>query len=755
MGASEFSCMNFFLMRHHIFSFVFGGTLCTVGSFSAFAQEADSSKIPQKIPRALQTVEVRSLRASTLSPFSKTDLTQNDIASQNLGQDLPVLLQMTPSAVVNSDAGAGVGYTGLRIRGTDGTRINVTLNGVPVNDAESQGTFFVNLPDLASSTSSIQLQRGVGSSTNGSGAFGATMSISNMMQSDTAYASLNASMGSFNAQKYTLRAGTGLLPGGWQFDVRLSKLSSDGYIQRSASDLKAGQFIAGWQINPQTRFRFQILSGKEKTGQAWNGVSQDSLNTNRRYNELGQKADGSFYDNQTDNYMQTYYQAFLDHDFGKYWSGSIGAFITRGKGYYEEYRTGQKFNDYGLNDFITTAGDTFTKTDMVRQLWLDNYFYGGLYGMQYARKNWKINFGGSVAQYSGLHYGFVKWASLGVPADYSWYRNDAMKNDFNQYLKAEYHAGKNLTLYGDLQVRAVSYFMNGFRKNPGLTPSVNYTFFNPKAGAVYLLENKERNVQRIYASLAVANKEPNRDDFEASPSKLPKPERMLNIEAGYEIRRARWTLLANYYLMSYKDQLVLNGQINDVGAYTRVNVDKSHRMGIELSGRFKATKWLNIDANVTLADNRIKAFDEYVDDYDNGTQSVIRHNNTNIAFSPSFIGAAGISVTPFHHFRYASLRNIEVGLSVKSVSRQYLDNTSNKDRSINGYSLFDLRASYSVAIGEKTRLSVRAGIYNLLNKKYESNGYTYAYISGGSMYTANYFYPQAGTNVLLGLGLDF
>lgn len=732
-----------------------GGTLTALCTLPALAQETDSIKIPPKVPRELQTIEVRSLRASSLSPFSKSELTQKDIAAQNLGQDLPVLLQMTPSAVVSSDAGAGVGYTGLRIRGTDGTRINVTLNGVPVNDAESQGTFFVNLPDLASSTSSIQLQRGVGSSTNGAGAFGATMSISNMQQSDTAYASLNASAGSFNTQKYTLRAGTGILPGGWQFDVRLSKISSDGYIQRSASDLKSGQLIAGWQINPQTRFRFQVLSGKEKTGQAWNGVAQDSLISNRRYNELGQKADGSFYNNQTDNYMQTYYQAFLDHDFGKSWSGSIGTFLTRGKGYYEEYRTGQRFSDYGLNDFITNAGDTFQKTDMIRQLWLDNYFYGGLYGLQYARKNWKVNFGGSVAQYSGLHYGFVKWASLGIPADYSWYRNDAMKNDFNQYLKAEYHASSKLTLYGDLQVRAVSYFMNGFRKNPVLRPSVNYTFFNPKAGAVYLLENKDQKIQRLYGSIAVANKEPNRDDFEASPKQLPKPERMLNIEAGYEIRRAKWTILANYYLMSYKDQLVLNGQINDVGAYTRVNVDKSYRMGFELSGRVKASKWLSLEANTSLADNRIKSFNEYVDDYDNGGQAVIRHNNTHIAFSPAFIAAAGISITPFHHFRFASLRNLEFGLWNKSVSRQYLDNTSDKNRSINGYTLFDLRASYSVILGERTRLSVRAGIYNLLNKKYENNGYTYAYISGATTYTSNYFYPQAGTNFLLGIGLDF
>ncbi|MGC4058685.1 MAG: TonB-dependent receptor [Chitinophagaceae bacterium] len=728
--------------------------LTGISSLTALAQEPDSEKITPKIPHQLQEVEVKNIRVSAISPFSKTDISREDLEKQNLGQDLPVMLQMTQSAVSSSDAGAGVGYTGLRVRGTDGTRINVTLNGVPVNDAESQGTFFVNLPDLASTTSSIQLQRGVGSSTNGGAAFGATMSISNMAQSDTAYASLNASAGSFNTQKYTLKAGTGLLSSGWQFDVRLSKLSSDGYVQRSASDLKSGQFIAGWQISPETKFRFQVLSGKEKTGQAWNGVSQDSLSVNRRYNELGMKSDGSFYNNQTDNYMQTYYQAFLDHNFGKSWSGTVGLFLTRGKGYYEEYKLGQSYSDYGLPNFTTPAGDTITSTDLIRQLWLDNYFYGGLYGLQYAKGRWKVNLGGAVSQYTGLHYGYVKWAQAGVPSDYQWYRNDAMKNDYNQYLKAEFTPAKGLTLYGDMQVRGVTYFMNGFRKNDALHPSVNYLFFNPKFGASYLLENKNRKLQRLYASVASASKEPNRDDFEASPAQLPKPERLLNVEAGYEIKRSKWSFLANYYLMSYKNQLVLNGQINDVGAYTRVNVGKSYRTGIELSGAVRPAKWIQIDANATLASNKIRAFDEYVDNYDNGNQDVIHHTQTDIAFSPSFISAAGITVIPFLHFRYASLRNLDLGLWNKTVSRQYLDNTSDKSRSIDGYSLLDLRINYHVDLGH-TKLHIRAGIYNLLNRKYQNNGYTYAYISGGSTYTSNYYFPQAGTNFLAGLGLDF
>lgn len=726
-----------------------------LSAFTVNAHQEDSTEIPLKIPQQLQSVEVRSLRAGARSPFSKTDLDVKELEVQNLGQDLPVLLQMTPSAVSSSDAGAGVGYTGLRVRGTDGTRINVTLNGVPVNDAESQGTFFVNLPDLASSTSSIQLQRGVGSSTNGTAAFGATLSISNMEQRSKAGAELNISAGSFNTQKYTLRAGTGLLSNGWQFDVRLSKLSSDGYILRSASDLKAAQVIASWQISERTKFRFQVLSGAEKTGQAWNGVSQDSLKTNRRYNELGKKADGSFYDNQTDNYTQTYYQAFLDHNFSKNWTGNIGAFLTRGKGYYEEYRLSEKFKSYGLSDFTTAAGDTFTKADMARQLWLDNYFYGGLYGLQYTQNKIRINIGGSVAQYTGLHYGIVKYAQYGVPADYNWYRNDAMKNDFNQFVKVQYNASKQLSVFADAQLRIASYFMNGFRKNPSLKPSADYTFFNPKAGANYMLRDERNNQQRIYASIAVAHKEPNRDDFEASPVALPKPEQLINVEAGYEITKKKWTALANFYLMNYKDQLVLNGRINDVGAYTRVNVDKSYRAGLELVASGQVAKWWTISGNMTFSQNKIKNFTEYIDDYDNGGQKAIQHSNTDIAFSPDFIAAADFGFKPFVGMRYKIIQALELNVIGKHVGRQYLDNTSDKARSITDYTLFDLRARYVWTIQPHNELIFTFAVYNMLNRQYESNGYNYSYISDKTTAISNYYFPQAGRYFLAGVGFRF
>lgn len=732
---------------------IFGLICSLLGTAQVSAQEIDSTEIPLKITQELRPIEVRFLRVESKSPFSKTDISKESIEQQNLGQDLPVLLQMTPSAVSSSDAGAGVGYTNLRIRGTDGTRINVTLNGIPVNDAESQGTFFVNLPDLASSTNSIQLQRGVGSSTNGSGSFGATMSISNMEQMEKAGASINMSAGSFNTQKYTLKAGTGLLNNGWQFDVRLSKITSEGYIQRSASDLKSLQVIGSWQIRPQTRFRFQILNGQEKTGQAWNGVAQDSLQTNRRYNELGRKTNGSFYDNQTDNYGQTYYQAFLDHTFNKYWTGQVGLFLTRGKGYYEEYKSGESFGSYGLNDFITPSGDTFSSTDMIRQLWLDNYFYGGIYGIQYQKNKWLVNIGGAVSQYSGLHYGIIKWADYGIPDNYSWYRNDAMKNDFNQFVKMQYKANQKLTLYGDAQVRIVSYFMNGFRKNPALRPAVTYTFFNPKAGFNYMLQDAYQHKSRIYASLAMAQKEPNRNDFEASPNQLPQPEKLLNLEAGYEIERKNWSATANVYWMNYKDQLVLNGQVNDVGAYTRVNVDKSYRLGLEMIAQAKVFSWFHISGNISFSDNKIKNFTEYIDDYDNGTQIAIGHKNADIAFSPNVIAALDLGFKPFHNKMISCFKNMEFHLLSKHVGKQYLDNTSDERRSIASYTLFDFRLNYSWHFKNDNEVNLILGIYNLLNTRYENNGYNFNYIYGGQLSVNNYYYPQAGTNFLVGVGM--
>lgn len=723
-----------------------------LSALSAAAQSPDTTQTIKN--QQLQPVEVRSLRASSNAPFAKTEIAGKQLQQNNLGTDLPFLLQFTPSAVVTSDAGAGVGYTGLRIRGTDGTRINVTLNGIPVNDAESQGAFFVDLPDLASSASSIQIQRGVGTSTNGAGSFGGSISISNLEQMKNAGAEGSFSIGSFNTQKYTVRAGTGLLQNGWQFDVRLSKISSDGYIQRSASDLRSLQLLAKWNVSESSTLRFMLLTGKEKTGQAWNGVPQDSLQINRTYNELGLKSDGTYYNDQSDNYKQDYYQLFFDHKFSKHLTGNIAAFLTRGKGYYQEYKTGASFSDYGLPAFISGI-DTLTNTDLIRQLWLDNYYYGSVFSLLYEKNKTQVSFGGGYTRYDGRHYGFVKWAEYNVPNDYQWYLLDAHKQDLNVYLKGQQQFA-NLILFADLQWRNVHHDINGFRDNPALTPSVTYNFFNPKIGLTYLLKESNLEKQKVYASFAVANKEPNRDDFEAAINALPKAERLYDVEAGYDIHKIKWSAGVNFYYMDYKDQLVVTGKINDVGAYTRTNVPQSHRAGVELMAGAKPFSWLAINANATVSENKIKGFTEYIDKSDDTLsypQETKSYGSTDIAFSPNVTGAVGITISPFRRLSHGQTVSFEI--LNKYVGKQYLDNTSNDNRAIDPYDLTDVRIHYSLNLKPFKEVSATLALNNVFNKMYSSNGYTFSYIYDNTLTTQNYYFPQAGFNWLLGLNLKW
>lgn len=732
--------------------------IIALGTATAAHAQSDSTEAAQRSllqPQYLQPVEIRSLRAGSNSPFAKTELNKKDIEKANLGQDLPYLLQYTPSSVVTSEAGAGVGYTGIRVRGTDGTRINVTLNGIPVNDAESQGTFFVNFGDLASSTGSIQLQRGVGTSTNGAGAFGATMSISNMEQMEKAGTEIINSYGSFDTWRHTVKAGTGLLKNGLQFDVRMSQINSRGYIDRSNSDLKSMQFLAGWKASDKTQLRFMLMTGKERTKQAWNGVPEDSLETNRTYNELGMRADGSFYNNQTDNYQQDYYQFFVDHKFSKYLTGHVAAFMTRGKGYYQEYKLGQAYADYGLQDNIRN-NDTLTSTDIIRQLWLDNYYYGSVFSLIYEKNKTQLTFGGGWNQYTGEHYGDVIWAlDGGVPDNHRWYDLDAQKNDLNLYAKIEQKAGEKLMLFGDVQYRNVAYNIYGFRDNPAIEAIPVYNFINPKAGVTYFIANNNSKIEKLYASVAVANKEPNRNDFEASPINQPQHEQLYDAEVGYDRTVSNLHINANYFYMHYRNQLVLTGQINDVGAYTRTNVPVSYRTGIELQAAYVPNYWLKVFGNATYSQNKIQDFTEYIDNYDNptGAQDMVAHGTTDIAFSPNLIGAAGITLSPFRYMNKEQM--LEFDLLGKYVGQQYLDNTSDANRSIDPYGLCDIRIRYSIKTKPFKELGLNLMLNNVLNQQYVSNGYTFSYIAGGQLSTVNYYYPQAGFNFLLGVTMKW
>lgn len=682
----------------------------------------------------MSPVEVKAVRVADDAPFTKTNLSKKEIAKNNIGQDVPFLLNQTPSVVINSDAGNGVGYTAIRIRGTDPTRINVTLNGIPYNDAESQGTYFVDLPDFSSSVSTIQIQRGVGTSSNGAGAFGASINFSTNETNKESYAEFNNSFGSFNTWKNTFKAGTGLLADHFTADIRLSRISSDGFIDRASSNLKSFYFSTAYLAN-KSSLRLNIFSGKEKTYQAWYGITETDLaEGNRTINYAGMEKPGSPYNNETDNYWQDHYQLFFDHKFSEKLSFNTAVFLIKGKGYYEEYRADQSYADYGLSN----PGNS----DFVRQLWLNNDFYGNIFSLQYNGKSSHAMLGGGYNRYDGNHNGILKWASNGLPEpDYKWYDLDALKTDFNIYLKEQRKFATNWNYFYDLQYRHVKYNIDGFEHNPGLLVRNNYDFFNPKTGISYI-----RNGIKSYLSYSVAHKEPNRDDFEAGMTQQPKPETLHDVELGIEKSMTRFSWSGTLYYMNYKDQLVLTGKINDVGAYTRTNIPKSYRMGVEFQGGVNVVTWMNINANLTLSRNKVIDFTEYVDDYDLGTQKTNQYHKTNIAFSPNTVGAATINFLP--------CGNLELSLLGKYVDKQYLDNTQNENRKLNPFYTQDVRAIYTfkslkIGTGQLKELSIAGQVNNIFNKKYEPNGYTYSYISGNQLVTSNYYFPMAGTNFMI------
>ncbi len=687
----------------------------------------------------LEPVEVRATRAAATAPFAKTNLSKKDIERQNLGQDLPFLLNQTPSVVANSDAGNGVGYTGIRIRGTDATRINITLNGIPFNDPESGGSFFVNLPDFSSSVGSIQIQRGVGTSTNGAGAFGGTINMSTNEVNRLPYAEFNNSYGSFNSWKHTIKAGSGLSNDHFTTDIRLSKISSDGFIDRASSDLKSFYFSTAYIAN-KTTLRFNVFSGKEKTYQAWYGITEADLKNNRRVNYAGTAKPGTPYENETDNYNQDHFQFFFSQKLNEHLLLSNTVFLVKGKGYYEQYRADEKYSKYGLPSRIY-GSDTIKRSDFIRQLWLDNDFYGDVFSLQYAKNNSRIDLGGSVMKYDGKHFGEIIWASNGMDnPSFQWYQLPAEKTDMSIYGKWQQLLGKNWNLFTDLQFRRVDYDIKGFRDNPILQISNQYNFFNPKLGISY-----KKNNWMSYFSFSVANKEPNRDDFEAGMNQQPSPEKLYDWEAGMEYKTANASWAANLYYMNYKDQLVLTGMINDVGAYTRTNIPDSYRAGIELQGSYAFRSWLKASANLSFSKNRIRNFAEYIDDYDNGGQKTNVYTEVDIAYSPDIVGAATISLLP--------VKNMNLDLVSKYVGKQYLDNTGQDSRSLSSYYTQDVRLGYQFSKSWMKNMELVFQVYNLFDKKYEPNGYTFSYYYNNQLTTENYYFPMAGRNWMAGINI--
>ena len=684
----------------------------------------------------LTPVEVTSVKAADKDPFAKTNLSKEDISKKNIGQDLPFILNNTPSVTVNSDAGNGIGYTGIHIRGTDATRINVTLNGIPYNDQESLATYLVDLPDIASSSGSIQVQRGVGTSANGAGSFGGSINLSTNELNSKRSLELNSTAGSYESFKNTLIFNSGIFGKHFSVDARMSNIRTEGYIERAAVRLKS-YYLSTAYLNGNNTLRLNVFTGKEKTYQAWNGVPEAALDTNRRYNSAGTEKAGQPYSNQTDNYTQTHYQLFYNHQFSKNLRSNTAVFLTRGKGYYEEYKAGAALADYDLPDY-----GSITQTDLVRRLWLDNYFYGTVFSLQYDKKNTQLLFGGGLTRYDGKHYAEIVWAQepAAVPANYRYYDNMAHKNDLSAYIKWTQSLNKNFRTFIDVQERHIQYTINGFKDNPSLIVDKHFSFFDPKAGITY-----SKNNLKLYASYGRAAKEPNRDDFEASEAQQPRPEKLNDFEAGAEYKKGDLTAGTNLYYMKYRDQLVLTGKINDVGEYTRTNIPNSYRSGIELFADAKLCRSFSLAGNITFSKNKIKHFTEYIDNYDSGGQDVNQYNTTDISFSPNIISSLSVNIIP--------LKNILLTLTGKYVGDQYMDNTSNKSRMLHSYYTQDARAGYTWKGAKINEVNLFLQVNNIFSKLYEPNGYTYSYVYGGALTTENFYFPMAPVNFVLGVNI--
>jgi len=705
----------------------------------------------------LNMVQISTNRVEDDGVFASTTLDKADIEKDNLGQDLPYLLRWTPSAVVTSDAGTGIGYTGIRIRGTDATRVNVTINGVPLNDAESQGVFWVNMPDFGSSVDDVQIQRGVGTSTNGPGAFGGTVSLMTDKIHQNNYIHANATLGSFGTRKANFAMGTGLINNRFTIDGRYSVIKSDGFIDRGSADLRS-YYLSAARVTDRSSLQFVTFSGSEVTYQAWYGVPeakvkgdtegelahfewnqsflyptpQDSAN----YFENGRDYNFYQYENQVDDYNQSHYQLHHLLSLSDRFTMKTTGYYVKGKGFFEQYRYQDDFADYGIPS-VNANGDTVMSADtLVRRRWLDNDLFGGIFTAKYQAENTTVQLGAGVSRYIGDHFGRVIQAQGFEREDLNrrYYDDTGTKDDFNIYIKADHKMG-SLGLFADLQLRTVSHKILG--KTSDLIEvdiERDFSFFNPKFGASYQINDQ----QQVYGSVAVANREPDRNDILLVSETEAKPEQLIDFEAGYRYEGAKWKLDWNNYFMSYNDQLVLTGAVDDVGNARRINVEDSYRLGTEISLTGEVYKNVYWNINTTLSRNKIAAFEEKISDIS------IQHEDTDIAYSPSVVLGNALLYRPSSE--------LEIELSTKYVGQQFLDNTSNDNRKLDAYTYTNLRASYDLDIPSIDGVKLTLQVLNLFDSKYSTNGYTFSY-DAGEIITENYLFPQAGIHFMLGAQL--
>jgi len=729
-----------------------------LGARSDFGQDTLGNWVFQMQPYILLREEVVVTAGHVLpgTPVTSTRMDADELRKQNTGQDMPYVLQFQPSTLASSDAGAGIGYTNLRIRGSDMTRINVTLNGVPVNDAESHGLFWVNMPDLTSSLSSLQIQRGLGSSTNGSSAFGASIHLETHSETDSPGIGLRVGGGSFGTQIQSFSANTLSPSGAWSAQVRASRIHSDGYVDRSGSQLYSLAASLAYK-NRNTIHRWSVLSGREKTGQAWYGLAASEWKNNPRFNYAGMFTNDSgktaFYPNQTDNYRQDHWQYSIKHRRPSGWSIHNTFFYTRGYGYYEEYAVGQALADYGLPP-VRVGGDSLTllatHSDLIRQRWLDNHFVGQILQAQY--RGWTL--GAQVQRYTGWHFGRVQWTRVGALSlpEHEYYRNRAVKSEVSAFAKKQSPLSRDgrLQWHGDLQLRGIHYQLIGEGGDGHPRPIEKYfNFLNPKTGLHFQADERWSH----YAYLGLGHREPVRDDFTAAYGPTdsntilvsypyPRPERMANLELGSQYLGKRTRLVSNFFWMEYQNQLLLTGRINDVGAFTRINVPRSRRLGWEFQIEYDIHPQHRLQAQGTLSRNRVNRFAEYVNN-----QFVAERIGTPLALSPEqMLGAA---------WTWKPLRNLEVLWNLQWVGRQYLDNSGDRKRSLDPYSVHQLQIQWNGPMLWNRLLksqneSLQFRIVNLLNHRYAGHGYTYGYLNDiGVPVTDSYVFPQAPRYFLL------
>ena len=722
-----------------------------------FAQEADKlvDSTTQNLVK-LENVTISAIRAGINTPISFNNVEKEQIEIENIGKDLPMVLKNLPSVVTASDAGAGVGYTGIRIRGSDASRVNITINGFPFNDAESHGTYWVNLPDFVSSVEDIQVQRGVGTSTNGSGAFGASININTENPSKIPFSSISSSLGSFATFKNTLKFSTGISESGFEFSGRLSYISSDGYIDRSSSNLKS-YFVQANYISDIFNLKMLRFAGHEKTYDAWYGIDAQTLETNRKYNHAGEmySNDGlfeGFYENQEDNYKQDHTQLHYEKFFNEKSSFSLGLNYTYGRGFYEEFNdlwADQNILFYGVTSYeylglspYILNDITITSTENVTRKWLDNDFYALNANYLYSNNTHKIVTGIYLSEYYGRHFGKLKWASVSqANPNQNFYKNDGVKKDRNVFVKWETNASEKWKIYVDFQLRWVNYKSDGYVAGPSLINiNESHNFFNPKAGLTYKLNN----FNNLYFSYSKGNKEPNKSDYENGS---PLPEELDDFELGWRLKSKKINFNFNLFYMNYKNQLVLTGELDDVGSPIRTNSGDSYRLGVELEKNWDLFDFLKWNTNISLSKNINKSF------YFQRNGSLINLGDTNISYSPSTIFSSRIIY---------NRENSSIIFSNKYVGEQYMGNIDSETSKLDGYNTIDLLINYQLFENSDIfKLDFKFHIFNLFNKLYSSNGYFYTYdlndpLSGlvNTIEGVGY-YPQAGRHFMAGVSLKF